>query len=363
MKLIEAIKKNNEKEVFKFLKENDSQKTINEVDPVFGGSPLYWAVAHGYIHFIKPLVLAGANVNKPDKDGKTPVFIAAQNGHAEAIDALKATGANMNTPDKNGETPIYVASVKNHVATVAALKASGANMNIWTKGGVKPLDADDNTSKMEKREITNNSSFSKLFLGLLMVEEPDLKSSEEEYQSLVEKYMKDENISRALTEVDIATTNAIKTWGCNLARSSENLMSYYYTSLNKSDSPIVEDENELTKEETELLKIVKSFNMEILHVTQDLSERERELLSLAGIEEEELNSIVPLESPDPDTGDHKFDSLTAFGLQQRRVQENKTTRKVVVALELEDNQDVIRRTLNKDAINRANSLGRSKVLR
>ena len=398
MKLIEAIKQNDQKEFFRLLNlkiNNSGKRFIDEVDTEYGGSPLSRAAALGYVHFIQPLLKAGADINKQDKNGKTPVYeaaegghssvitvlhaaradvnksnrngetpvyIAAKNGHTLAIAALHAAGANIDTPNKNGKTPIYAASQENHIEAVTALKTSGASMNILVKGGIKHLYTAEDISKIKKRDITNNSTnFSKLFLGLSMAENPDLKSlKEEEYQSLVEKNIENENINSALTEVGIATENSIKTWGENLAKPLKVLMSCCYTSLNKSDYFVAEGGNELTVIETELLKMAESFNMEVLNVTHNTSE-ERELLSFAGIEEEELNSIVHLDSPASGTRDQKFDSLNAFGLQQRRSQEKPITDKVVGELELEDDQDVIRRKLNQDAINRAQSLGRYRT--
>lgn len=393
MKLIEAIKANDQEEFSRLLNlkiNHFGKRFIDEVDPEYGASPLSWAAALGYVNFINHLLqaganvnkqdkngktpvyeaaegghssvitvlhAAGANVNKPNRDGETPVYIAAKNGHALAIAALHVVGANVDTPNKNGKTPIYAASQENHIEAVAALKAAGANMNILMKGGIKILNI-GNTSKTEKINAVNHSvGFSKLFLGSLTEEKPDVKKlRESEYQSLIEN----ENISKALTKVDVATKNAIKIWGTNLAKPLEVLTSCYYIALKKSDSSLVKEEKELTEGETELLKIVESFNIEILHTTQDISEEERALLSLAGIEEE-LNPVVPLEPPaPPEIREQNFNSLTAFELQRRSLQEKPTTHKVVVALELEDDQNVTRRNLNNDAIRRSRALGRNR---
>jgi hypothetical protein len=67
---IEAIKHNKETEVFKFLSLKTSpffQRVIDEADTKRRGSPLYWAAAFGYIHFVGPLVEAGIEINKQDK--------------------------------------------------------------------------------------------------------------------------------------------------------------------------------------------------------------------------------------------------------------------------------------------------------
>ncbi|HQY22128.1 MAG TPA: ankyrin repeat domain-containing protein [Gammaproteobacteria bacterium] len=176
MNLIEAIKQNNKKEVFRLLdKKTDlfGKKFIDEVDSECEGSPLYWAAANGYGHFIGPLVKAGADVNKLDKYGRTPVFIAAQNGHAAAITQLKyagadvdipnsngitpvyaaaqfryaadvirelrIAGANVNTPDRDGRTPVFIAAQNGHAAAITQLKYAGADVDIPNSNGITPV--------------------------------------------------------------------------------------------------------------------------------------------------------------------------------------------------------------------------------
>ena len=112
---------------------------MDEVDEEWKGSPLYWAVAYGHVHFIAPLVKAGAAVNKPDKNGSTPVYIAAHNGHVEAIRALKAAGVNVNTPSNDGATPVSIAAQQGQTAAIAALHTAGANMNTPNSDGRTPV--------------------------------------------------------------------------------------------------------------------------------------------------------------------------------------------------------------------------------
>ncbi len=139
--LIEAIKKNNQEEVFRILNakvEPLGKKAIDEVDEILLGSPLYWAAAYGRTHFIPLLVKAGIDVNKPDKHRQTPVHVAAQFGHANSITALKGLGANVNTFDckhnnHTSRTPVYIAAKKGHAAAIAALHAAGADVDILAR--------------------------------------------------------------------------------------------------------------------------------------------------------------------------------------------------------------------------------------
>jgi len=142
MTLIEAIKQNNKEEVFRLLNlkiDPSGKKFIDEVDEKYGESALHWAAYYGYVHFIDPLVKAGADVNKQDKDGCTPVYDAASKGHATAITALKTAGANVDTPDKDGWTPVYIAAQGGHAAAITALHAAGANVDTPNKYGETPV--------------------------------------------------------------------------------------------------------------------------------------------------------------------------------------------------------------------------------
>ena len=139
--LIEAIKNNNQEEFFRLLKlktDRFGKRFIDEVDSEYNGSPLYWAAAFGHIHFIDPLLQAGADINKQDKQGRTLVYKAALNGHASAITALHTAGANVDTPNRNGATPVYIAAEKEHESAITALHAAGANVNMPQKDGATP---------------------------------------------------------------------------------------------------------------------------------------------------------------------------------------------------------------------------------
>jgi hypothetical protein len=142
MTLIEAIKENNEKEFFEILKlktDSSGKKFIDEVDSVDGGSLLYWAAACGHIHFIDPLITAGANINKADNRGWTPVYATAYFGHAEIISILKAAGADVNTLNDSGTTPVCAAVYTGGAEAITALKAAGANVDTPEINGLTPI--------------------------------------------------------------------------------------------------------------------------------------------------------------------------------------------------------------------------------
>jgi ankyrin repeat protein len=141
MNLIEAIKQNNQKEFTELLdiiKRKSlplRENIVNKVDFECKGSPLYWAAALGYAHFIIPLLKAEADINKQDKDGITPVYKAVARGHVEAVAALlKAKKADINTPYNNGYPPISAAAYYGHTEVIRKLIASGASINTRNRG-------------------------------------------------------------------------------------------------------------------------------------------------------------------------------------------------------------------------------------
>lgn len=129
--LIEAIQKNNVAVVSGLLAlktDRFGNRIVDEADAVCEGSAIYWAAYYGHVHLIAPLVQAGANVNKPDKDGKTAVYVAAQNGHAKAITELKAARADVSAGERFLK-PTYIAAHNGHAEAITALHIAGANLN------------------------------------------------------------------------------------------------------------------------------------------------------------------------------------------------------------------------------------------
>ena len=76
-----------------------------------------------------------ADVNFPDKDGRTALFVASQEGHDAVVKTLLIEGnADVNFPDKDGYTALHLASEKGHVTVVKTLlKECNTDPNIPTK--------------------------------------------------------------------------------------------------------------------------------------------------------------------------------------------------------------------------------------
>ena len=97
------------------------------------------AAHNGHVDVIRALVVLGADVNAPNKNGTTAVHMAAHNGHANTIRTLCALGADVNTPDNDGTTPVFIAAQHGHVDAIKALVALGADVNTPANDGATPV--------------------------------------------------------------------------------------------------------------------------------------------------------------------------------------------------------------------------------
>ncbi len=75
------------------------------------------------------LILAGADVNAKDENGKTALRIASSNGCKEIVQMLIKAGANVNAKDENGQTALIWSSLKGHKEIVQILIEAGTNIN------------------------------------------------------------------------------------------------------------------------------------------------------------------------------------------------------------------------------------------
>ncbi len=78
----------------------------------FGQGPLFLEIErHSRVTgAIQCLIAAGAQVNKPDKDGNTPVMVAARMAHVDVLEELIKAKANVNALNNNKESPLLLAT-------------------------------------------------------------------------------------------------------------------------------------------------------------------------------------------------------------------------------------------------------------
>lgn len=58
----------------------------------------------------KVLISKGAEVNKPNNEGKSPLHEAASHGHEKVVELLLDKGAEVNGRDREGATPLHYAT-------------------------------------------------------------------------------------------------------------------------------------------------------------------------------------------------------------------------------------------------------------
>jgi hypothetical protein len=100
---------------------------------------LMWALSKGDTARACRMIVAGANVNAPDRDGVTALWIAAAQDQAGVVGALLAAGADANATDHRGATLMCDAAQVGSPAIVKELLEAGAGVNRGDRFGIMPL--------------------------------------------------------------------------------------------------------------------------------------------------------------------------------------------------------------------------------
>ncbi len=141
MSIIEAIKKDDIDgfmSLLKLKKNINGTKFIDEVDKE-GKSALHWAVVRNHMHYVKPLVKEGADINKQDNNGATLIYIAVRNGYIKMIKDLIDLKVDVNIPNNGGCTPILIAAQIGSANVIAALLRAEPDVNKSNNKHVTPV--------------------------------------------------------------------------------------------------------------------------------------------------------------------------------------------------------------------------------
>ncbi|MFO0828400.1 MAG: ankyrin repeat domain-containing protein [Phycisphaerales bacterium] len=114
---------------------------VNKKDEVGGGrTALHWAVKDNSKEIVEVLLKYKANLEAPDRVGKTALAMAAESKDgAEMVKLLIEKGANVNARDQIGGSPLLWASGLGSFDSVKALIAKGADVNVVDVNGLTPL--------------------------------------------------------------------------------------------------------------------------------------------------------------------------------------------------------------------------------
>lgn len=118
---------------------------------------------------------AAANINLPDKNGKTALMIAAQSGNQEIVKTLLRNGANVFLKDKKGETALSLANKNNRSAIFYRLTAAMKMPNLQTISGVKktPDNSKNPTALMLAAQNGDLAELKRLIKSSAKIDETD----------------------------------------------------------------------------------------------------------------------------------------------------------------------------------------------
>lgn len=109
-------------------------------NPNDNNTPIFVAIKHNCIPALKSLIEGGANVNiLSDHWKETPLTLAAGIYNPQMVQILIAAGADVNKPNKDGLTPTYIAAYFNDIEAVEHLISAGADLNKYSSNGETPL--------------------------------------------------------------------------------------------------------------------------------------------------------------------------------------------------------------------------------
>jgi ankyrin repeat protein len=125
-RIIELIKKKEEKTVIDYLENNST----NLSEMVNNRSVLHHAALHNLAQLAKYCLKKGVSVDICGKDRITPLHLACREGSIGVMRLLVDNHANVNAQDRDDYTPLHYAVIKQADTIVRELIIKGANVNL-----------------------------------------------------------------------------------------------------------------------------------------------------------------------------------------------------------------------------------------
>ncbi|XP_055990756.1 ankyrin repeat and SOCS box protein 10 [Sorex fumeus] len=104
-----------------------------------GHTALHEACAAGHAPCVHALLMAGADPNLPDQDGRRPLHLCRGAGTVECAEMLLRFGASVDGRSEEEETPLHVAALLGHVELAELLLRRGARPDARDAEGRTPL--------------------------------------------------------------------------------------------------------------------------------------------------------------------------------------------------------------------------------
>lgn len=111
-----------------------------------GQGPLHVAADLGNTKVVRTLMQLGADKDSRDKNGDTPLQLAIcgggydQRGKMDSMELLISHGANVELPNREGRTPLHTAARTGHIQALIRLLNAGAHRAPTDRDGYRPVD-------------------------------------------------------------------------------------------------------------------------------------------------------------------------------------------------------------------------------
>uniref|UniRef100_A0A8C5WD73 Fibronectin type III and ankyrin repeat domains 1 n=1 Tax=Leptobrachium leishanense TaxID=445787 RepID=A0A8C5WD73_9ANUR len=107
-----------------------------------GSTAMHWAADGGHLNIIQWMIDDGCEVDVKDHSSQwTPLMrVSAITGYTDVARCFIMAGANVNAKDSDGKTPLMIATLNNHVGLVRLLVEKGADRSIKNEYGISIID-------------------------------------------------------------------------------------------------------------------------------------------------------------------------------------------------------------------------------